>query len=115
LRQSSKDPEREKAVKAAAVGGKVPLTIVRPGAVQAAPGGVKELLFSQGDDPAGDVSLEDLAEVCVRALGAPPGEMGAGGLLEFEVVNGGGGGGTGGGGGKLESDWGGLFGGLSNN
>jgi hypothetical protein len=34
-----KDPKREAAFKSAAVAAKIPLTIVRPGAVQAAPGG----------------------------------------------------------------------------
>eukprot|EP00740_Mantoniella_antarctica_P004534 CAMPEP_0181364060 /NCGR_PEP_ID=MMETSP1106-20121128/9145_1 /TAXON_ID=81844 /ORGANISM="Mantoniella antarctica, Strain SL-175" /LENGTH=371 /DNA_ID=CAMNT_0023478669 /DNA_START=68 /DNA_END=1183 /DNA_ORIENTATION=- len=100
-----RDPAREAAFKSAAVGAKVPLTIVRPGTVKAAFGG-KPLVFSQGDNgPGGEVSLEDAAEVCVRCLGAPPA---AGSVIEFEVCNGSGVA-------EGKRDWKGLFGGLSSN
>ena len=74
-----KNPAREAAARNAAL----PLTIVRPGKVRNMPGGVEGLIFGQGDTLDGEVSLEDIAEVCVRALASPP----AAGTIEFEVVN----------------------------
>jgi len=104
-----KDPRREGALKEACSGKSIPLTIVRPGSIKVAPGGVKPVVFTQGDNAgAGStVSLEDVAEVCARALKAPPGKLGqGGGVVEFEVVNGSAAGGP--------RDWEGLFGALAN-
>lgn len=61
------------------------VTVVRPVNVRAEPGGAREIVFGQGDTMTGDISLEDLAETCARALTRPPKP---GKVLTFEVKNG---------------------------
>jgi len=61
------------------------VTVVRPCAVRREPGGEREIVLGQGDDRSGDVSVEDLAETCARALTRPPKP---GQTLAFEVRNG---------------------------
>ena len=61
------------------------VTVVRPCAVRREPGGEREIVLGQGDDMSGDVSVEDLAETCARALTRPPKP---GQTLAFEVRNG---------------------------
>jgi len=47
----------------------VPYTIVRPGGLLDTPGGKSKLIFAQGDTTAGAISREDVAMICVAALG----------------------------------------------
>lgn len=61
------------------------VTVVRPCAVRREPGGEREIVLGQGDDMSGDISVEDLAETCARALTRPPKP---GQTLAFEVRNG---------------------------
>jgi uncharacterized protein YbjT (DUF2867 family) len=49
----------------------IPYTIVRPGGLTDEPGGMKPLLFGQGDKISGRISRADVAEVCLRALQQP--------------------------------------------
>lgn len=49
----------------------VPYTIVRPGGLVNTPGGIEALVFAQGDTTAGRISREDVALICVAALGLP--------------------------------------------
>lgn len=60
----------------------VPYTIVRPGGLMDAPGGQSGLKFDQGDRITGTISRQDVAEVCVRALGRPEARN-----ATFELVN----------------------------
>lgn len=61
----------------------IPLTIVRPGkVVEDETSGGEGLVFEQGANLKGKVSLDDLAEVCVKALVYPPENV-----LELAVVN----------------------------
>ena len=46
----------------------VPYTIVRPGGLTNEPGGIKSIVFAQGDDETGVIPRADLARVCVAAL-----------------------------------------------
>ena len=48
----------------------IPYTIIRPCALTEEPGG-KALVFDRGDTLKGQVPREDIAELCIRALGAP--------------------------------------------
>ena len=66
----------------------VATTVVRASAIRASPGGARDIIFEQGDTMASDASItmEDLAEVCTRALTKPPP---AGQTLAFETRNGG--------------------------
>jgi uncharacterized protein YbjT (DUF2867 family) len=48
----------------------IPYTIIRPCALTEEPGG-KRLIFEQGDNIRGQVSREDIAELCVQALEQP--------------------------------------------
>ena len=61
------------------------VTVIRPTRVKEAPGGSKEIVFAQGDTASGEITVEDLAETCARALTKPPR---AGTALTFEVSNG---------------------------
>lgn len=47
----------------------VPYTIVRPGGLVNAAGGTEALVFSQGDTTAGRINREDVALICIAALG----------------------------------------------
>lgn len=47
----------------------VPYTIVRPGGLINTPGGNESLVFVQGDTTAGRISREDVALICIAALG----------------------------------------------
>jgi len=47
----------------------VPYTIVRPGGLVNASGGSEALVFSQGDTTAGRINREDVALICIAALG----------------------------------------------
>jgi len=49
----------------------VPYTIVRPGGLINTPGGKESLVFAQGDTTAGRISREDVALICIAALGNP--------------------------------------------
>ncbi|MFI6596492.1 SDR family oxidoreductase [Nonomuraea sp. NPDC050536] len=49
----------------------LPYTIVRPSWLTGRPGGRSALLLDQGDNGDGQVSREDIAEICVQALRAP--------------------------------------------
>jgi hypothetical protein len=60
------------------------LTVIRPCDVAREPGGSKSIEFAQGDSISGQISMEDLAQVCARALTRPPKP---GQTLEFEVRN----------------------------
>jgi len=51
-------------------GSGVPYTIVRPGGLINTPGGNDALVFAQGDTTAGRISREDVALICIAALGA---------------------------------------------
>ncbi len=75
--------DRGREARAAASG--LAVTVVRPCAVRREPGGAREIVLGQGDDMSGDVSVEDLAETCARALTRPPNP---GRTLAFEVRNG---------------------------
>ena len=75
--------DRGREARAAASG--LAVTVVRPCAVRREPGGAREIVLGQGDDMSGDVSVEDLAETCARALTRPPSP---GRTLAFEVRNG---------------------------
>ena len=74
--------DRGREARAAASG--LAVTVVRPCAVRREPGGAREIVLGQGDDMSGDVSVEDLAETCARALTRPPNP---GRTLAFEVRN----------------------------
>ena len=75
--------DRGREARAAASG--LAVTVVRPCAVRREPGGAREIVLGQGDDMSGDVSVEDLAETCARALTRPPNPERT---LAFEVRNG---------------------------
>ena len=75
--------DRGREARAAASG--LAVTVVRPCVVRREPGGAREIVLGQGDDMSGDVSVEDLAETCARALTRPPSP---GRTLAFEVRNG---------------------------
>jgi nucleoside-diphosphate-sugar epimerase len=79
--KARRDKTREELAKRSGVA----LTIIRPCSVKSSPSQGREIRFGQGDTLTGEVSMEDLAEVCARALTRPPkpGES-----LEFEVSNG---------------------------
>jgi uncharacterized protein YbjT (DUF2867 family) len=47
----------------------VPYTIVRPGGLVNKPGGTDALVFAQGDTTAGVINREDVALICIAALG----------------------------------------------
>ncbi len=47
----------------------VPYTIVRPGGLVNAPGGNDQLMFAQGDTTSGTIAREDVALICIAALG----------------------------------------------
>jgi len=47
----------------------VPYTIVRPGGLVNGPGGSESLVFAQGDTTAGRINREDVALICIAALG----------------------------------------------
>ncbi len=47
----------------------VPYTIVRPGGLVNKPGGSEALVFAQGDTTAGRINREDVALICIAALG----------------------------------------------
>lgn len=47
----------------------VPYTIVRPGGLINQPGGSEALVFAQGDTTAGRIAREDVALICIAALG----------------------------------------------
>ncbi|WP_214326949.1 NAD(P)H-binding protein [Nonomuraea sediminis] len=49
----------------------LPYTIVRPSWLTGQPGGRSALLLDQGDTGDGQVSREDIAEICVQALRVP--------------------------------------------
>jgi uncharacterized protein YbjT (DUF2867 family) len=49
----------------------VPYTVVRPGGLVNKPGGSESLVFAQGDTTAGVISREDVALICIAALGDP--------------------------------------------
>jgi len=55
----------EEAVRASGV----PYTIVRPGGLVNAPGGKDELMMAQGDTTSGTINREDVALICIAALG----------------------------------------------
>jgi uncharacterized protein YbjT (DUF2867 family) len=46
-------------------------TVIRPGGLRDEPGGRTALRFDQGDRIMGMISREDVAEVCIQALGRP--------------------------------------------
>ena len=75
--------DRGREARAAASG--LAVTVVRPCSVRREPGGAREIVLGQGDDMSGDVSVEDLAETCARALPRPPRP---GRARAFEVRNG---------------------------
>ena len=78
--KSRRDRGRESAAKKRGLA----LTIIRPCAIKREPGGARAIEFAQGDTISGEVSMEDLAAVCARALSRPPPP---GQTLEFEVRN----------------------------
>ena len=45
--------------------------IIRPGGLKDTPGGVRKLIFGQGDRLLGMISRSDLAEICLKALQYP--------------------------------------------
>ncbi len=49
----------------------IPYTVVRPGGLINTPGGNDALVFAQGDTTAGRISREDVALICIAALGNP--------------------------------------------
>ncbi|NND55292.1 MAG: SDR family oxidoreductase [Gammaproteobacteria bacterium] len=49
----------------------MPYTIVRPGGLVNTPGGDEALVFAQGDTTTGRISREDVALICIAALGNP--------------------------------------------
>jgi hypothetical protein len=79
-----RDRTREDAFAASCVESKTPLTVVRAGKTRASPGGKQPIAFTQSGGEVGELSLEDLAEVTVRCLGAPPKP---GDVLTFEAAN----------------------------
>ena len=79
--RTRRDRKREEALARSGLA----VTVVRPVNVRAEPGGAREIVFGQGDTMSGDISLEDLAETCARALTRPPKP---GKVLTFEVKNG---------------------------
>jgi uncharacterized protein YbjT (DUF2867 family) len=45
--------------------------IIRPGGLKDTPGGIKDLIFDQGDTISGTISRADVAETCLNALQYP--------------------------------------------
>ena len=78
---------RDRTREARAIDVGVATTVVRASAIRPTPGGTRDIVFAQGDAMPSDASItmEDLAEVCARALTKPPA---AGRALIFETRNG---------------------------
>ena len=72
---------RRRAEEALRAGGAA-YTIVRPSWLSSVPGGQQGLRLEQGDTGEGEVSREDVAEVCLAALWTPAARG-----MTFEVYN----------------------------